>query len=267
MTKEIALKDNKPLFTREQFEEPKNFAELLAACEILVQSKILPKEIDTKEKCAVVIMTGRELGLRMMAATRAIYVVNGKPALSAQMMLALAYNTKEVEDVEIKEVGRGEEASCTVVVKRRGKKPYSYFFSVDMAKKLGRYANEWLKQPENMAKQRAISGNLRVTFPDAILGMYTPEEILSIEDAPARAEEERMPKAKDEGSRKETLPAKEKAADPVIEKAAEARPMPAGYRALVAVQDNKCKGCDGPIKKGDEVIFSQSKGLRHFDCA
>lgn len=191
---EIQKKNEDKLFTREAFDEPRNFTELLEACKILVASKIMPKEIDTPEKAAVVILTGRELGLRMMASTRSVYVVNGKPSLSAQMMLSLAYGTKELEDIEITEEGQGESAKCTVAVKRKGKKSYSYSFSVEMAKKMGKYQNEWLKQPENMAKQRAISGNLRVTFPDAILGMYTPEEIQSVEvEETAKVE---MPKAK-----------------------------------------------------------------------
>lgn len=180
-TTEIAKKGQAQLFTRAEFDEPTNFTQLLDACKILVASKILPKEIDTPEKAAVVVLTGRELGLRMMASTRSIYIVNGKPSLSAQMMLSLAYGTKELEDIEISETGAGESASCIVTVKRKGKKPYRYTFSVDMAKKMQKYQNEWLKQPENMCKQRAISGNLRVTFPDAILGMYTPEEVQSID--------------------------------------------------------------------------------------
>ena len=156
---------------------------MIAACDMLVKSGILPKEITTKEKAAVVALTGRELGLQLMASMRGIYIVNNKPSLSAQMMLALAFNTGELENYTITENGKGEAASCTVVVKRRGKNPYSYTFSVEMIKKMGKYANEWIKQPENMCKQRAISGNLRVTFPDAILGMYTPEEASSIEEA------------------------------------------------------------------------------------
>jgi hypothetical protein len=196
--KNISEKTEVQLFTRAQFDEPNNFTELLSASKVLVSSKILPKEIDTPEKAAVVILTGRELGLRMMASMRSVYIVNGKPSLSAQMMLSLAYTTKELENIEIKETGKGEGASCTVNVKRKGKNPYSYTFSVAMAKTMGKYANEWLKQPENMCKQRAISGNLRVTFPDAILGMYTPEEIESIPvDVPTETPQVEMPRAKE----------------------------------------------------------------------
>ncbi len=181
-TTEQLVKSNL-LAKRSPFKEPTDFPELLVACDILVKSKILPKEIDTKEKAAVVALTGRELGLQLMASMRGIYIVNNKPSLSAQMMLALAFNTGELEDYQINESGRGEAAVCEVIVKRKGKAPYSYTFNIDMIKKMRKYDNEWLKQPENMCKQRALSGNLRVTFPDAILGMYTPEEAASIEDA------------------------------------------------------------------------------------
>ena len=196
MTNELVKKElGRDIATREPFAEPVNFTELLDSCKILVASGLLPKEINTPEKAAVVVLTGRELGLRMMASTRSVYVVNGKPSLSAQMMLSLAYGTKELEDIDIQETGDGEKSACTVIVKRKNKKAYSYSFSVDMAKQMGKYANEWLKQPKNMCKQRAISGNLRVTFPDAILGMYTPEEIETVEVETVR-NDEWMPKAK-----------------------------------------------------------------------
>lgn len=213
--KAVAVREDKALFTREAFDEPRNFQELLSACKILVASKILPKEIDTEEKAAVVILTGRELGLRMMASTRGIYVVNQKPALSAQMMLALAYNTKEVENLEVIDSGKAETASCSVTVKRKGKKPYVCSFSVDEAKKLGKYANEWLKQPETMCRSRAISKNLRVTFPDAILGMYTPEEVYSIttEQEDAKPASDEMPKSK--SGKEESAPVETKSADVV----------------------------------------------------
>ena len=271
-TKDVAL------FTREQFDEPKNFMELLDACKVLVASKILPKEIDTPEKAAVVILTGRELGLRMMASTRSVYVVNGKPSLSAQMMLSLAYATKELEDIDIQETGKGEAASCTVTVKRKGKTPYVYTFTVDMAKKMGKYANEWIKQPENMAKQRALSGNLRVTFPDAILGMYTTEEIDTIEIEPVKPVVEMpralKPEAPPVSVSPETVPtpapdAKAPETAPKEEIEAETRPLPPGFILVKAKNDMVCKGstCGKAIKLGEDAAFHAKKGPHHPDCA
>lgn len=271
--KEVVVRDEKTLLTRVQFDEPKNFGELLTACKVLVASKILPKELDTEEKCAVVILTGRELGLRMMASTRGIYVVNQKPALSAQMMLALAQSTGELEDYLFTETGSGDTAKCTMKVKRTGRTPYTYTFSVEMAKKLGKYANEWLKQPENMCKQRAISGNLRVTFPDAILGMYTPEEIKEIDVVPS-AEPIAMPKP----LRVDVVPAVEAPVVAVTEDPIDpvphtpetpkvaARPLPAGYEMISAKMQGFCKGCKEPFPAGTEIAFNSKKGLFHYSC-
>src|SRR3990167_3914892 len=192
MTKENNEVVKQEVFQKQikQFDEPTNLGELLNFCKVLISSKIMPKEVDTPEKAAVIILTGRELNLPSMAALRSIYVVNGKPALSAQMMLAKAYSTGELENIKIVESGKGESASCSVTIRRKGRSEYTYTFTVEMAKQMQKYANEWLKQPANMCKQLAISGNLRVTFPDAILGMYTPEEIESIvvEEKPTAAE-------------------------------------------------------------------------------
>lgn len=251
------------------FDEPRNFTELMAACDILVASKILPKEIDTKEKAAVVILTGRELGLRMMASTRTIYVVNQKPALSAQVMLALAHKTGELENYELQETGSGESAKCTMTVKRKGKKPYTCSFSVEEAKKMQKYANEWMKQPETMCRSRAISKNLRVTFPDAILGLYTPEETEYIVAAEEAGVEDFMPKPKleaDPAKKAPVEPTIAKEAQPGSDQAQEIR-IREGYDALKAIEDGKCKACKQPYKKGDTIAFSKTKGLYHPDCA
>jgi hypothetical protein len=45
------------------------------------------------------------------------------------------------------------------------------------------------------------------------------------------------------------------------------QPLPAGYDGIDVLEDTKCKGCGTVVKKGTKAIFSDEKGVRHFDCA
>ena len=56
------------------------------------------------------------------------------------------------------------------------------------AKEMGISAKDnWIKQPENMMRWRAVSEAARFVFPDAIMNLYTPDEI---EEAPKTLDQE-----------------------------------------------------------------------------
>jgi hypothetical protein len=56
-----------------------------------IKSGFLPTSINTPEKAVIIILKGRELGIPPMQAFSSIAVVNGKPTMSAELMLSLIY--------------------------------------------------------------------------------------------------------------------------------------------------------------------------------
>lgn len=141
---------------------------------VLVKSKFLPTAIDTAEKAIAIALASRELGVGMMEGFRSINVIQGKPTISPQLMLAMANRTGEVQDIEIK----ATEDKCVVTISRRGRKPYTNEFGVKEATALGLIGKDnYKKQAKTMFQWRALAANLRVTFPDVMLGLYTPEEL------------------------------------------------------------------------------------------
>jgi hypothetical protein len=143
----------------------------------LIRSKFLPRAIDTPEKCIAIMLAGRELGLPPMQSVRAISIVEGKPTLSAETMLALAYQRVPGLVVEVVTTPTG----ATVTGNRPGGKPVTVTFGQAQAKAAGLLSKQnWQKYPEAMYRARAISAWCRVVAPDAILGAYTPEEVESI---------------------------------------------------------------------------------------
>lgn len=129
----------------------------------------------TSEQAALTIMLqGRELGLQPMAAIRNIYVIEGKPSLSADLMSALVIQQghppiKVVESTPEK---------CTVIAQRRGGEPYTHTFTIKEADKAGLLnKSNWKSYPASMLRARAIGGAARIVFPDVLAGVYTPDEL------------------------------------------------------------------------------------------
>jgi len=143
--------------------------------QMLVESGFLPKHLDTGNKALAVMIAGRELGVPPMQAVRGIYVVDGKPSLSAELMLALAYQNLPGFKFEVV-VSTTE--LCKVRATRPGGEPAEIAFSIQDAARAGLTAGyNWKKYPAQMLRARATSAVLRVTAPDAIRGVYTPEEL------------------------------------------------------------------------------------------
>lgn len=157
----------------ETVEKHMSMQEMKERAKLFIDSGFMPPTIRTVEQAMTIILTGRALKLNDMESLRSINVIQGKPCLSAQLMLALCQRTGELEDMRVDE----RPGMCITTITRKGKTPYAYTFSMDDAKLLGLdQKDNWRKQAKTMLRWRSLSGNLRVTFADAICGIYTDDE-------------------------------------------------------------------------------------------
>lgn len=140
----------------------------------LLTTGFLPQAIKTEGQAVAIILQGRELGIGPMAALGTINVIQGKPTISPQLMIALINRSGELEDMKCVDDGK----QCVVVMKRKGRTPHSTTFSQADAVAAGLAGKDnWKKQPATMRQWRAIAACARVVFPDVILGLYTPDEM------------------------------------------------------------------------------------------
>lgn len=140
----------------------------------LIKSGFFPRAVNTPEKVIAVMLAGRELGLPPMQSIRAISIVDGKPSLSAETMLALAYQRVPGLAVKVETSENG----ATVTGNRPGSPSVTVSFTKADAEAAGLLAKDnWRKYRSAMFRARAISAWCRVVTPDAILGCYTPEEL------------------------------------------------------------------------------------------
>src|SRR3990167_1072727 len=152
---------------------------MLLQAELFVKSGFFPKHVDTKEKALVIMLKGKELGLPFTEALGKIAVIQGVATTKVETLLGLARRTGQMEDFK-QRFGPNEIAPqyCEVTIKRKGQSAHTCRFGDEEAASMGLTAKDnYKKQKATMYSWRAISKNLRVTFPDAIGGLYLEEEI------------------------------------------------------------------------------------------
>lgn len=128
----------------------------------------------TEIQAMFIMLKGFELGISPMQALDGIQIIQSKPTVSPQLMLALINRSGELQDIQMD----GDAKAYTVTMTRKGRSPHTEVFTIENAKAMGLAGKDnWQKQPAVMLKWRAVSACARVVFPDVIQGMYTPEEM------------------------------------------------------------------------------------------
>lgn len=136
----------------------------------------------TPQGVLATLMLGRELGLPAMASLRQIHVIEGRQALSAQLMVALVLKSGQAEYFEPLEF---DETHATFETKRRGaRNPVKLTHTIEMARTAGllKDKSNWLKVPTDMLVARAQSRLCRLVYPDIIGGLYTADELRELSD-------------------------------------------------------------------------------------
>ena len=164
--------------------EAQNAGECLTLARTLVASRLLPRAIATPEAAFAVIMTGRELGLTAMQSLRSIHIIEGKPTLSADLMIALVRRSPVCEYLVLVE---GTAKVATYEAKRKDSpKPTRMSFTIEDAERAGLLGKDnWRRFAPAMLRARCGSAICRAEFSDVMLGVYDPDEIMPANDAPA----------------------------------------------------------------------------------
>ena len=158
---------------------PRNFEQALTFSDYLADSDMVPKDFKGKPgNCLIAIQWGAELGLKPLQALQNLAIINGRPSLWGDAVIALVRSSPLCEWVI--EADDGHAATCRV--KRRGEPEQSRTFSTDDAKTAGLLgkAGPWTQYPKRMRQMRARAFALRDVFPDVLRGLPVAEEIMDM---------------------------------------------------------------------------------------
>lgn len=127
--------------------------------------------------CCVQLMAGMEAGFTPFASITGIYLVNGRPGFSAQL-LAQAIKRHPRYDYRVRQK---DAIQCSIAFYESGQELGVEVFTMDMARRAGLVGSRgpWAQYPEAMLFARCLTAGMRTHCPDALGGFaaYTPEEI------------------------------------------------------------------------------------------
>ncbi len=138
-------------------------------------SGIMPGHIDSPEKAVIIGLRGAELGIPLIQAWHSMYVIQGRCAMEAKTMIALAYRLLPTFDFQIIALSR---AGC----KARARRSASHsWVELEYDKKDAEAAGllskgVWRQHPKAMFLARCQSMLVRAVAPDTFQGLYTGDE-------------------------------------------------------------------------------------------
>jgi hypothetical protein len=166
--------------------EPTTLAEAFQFAERLARSTMVPPDYRGKpENVLVAVQWGKELGLAPLQAIQSIALINGKPCVYGDALLAIVRGSPLCDDVIERYEGEGDGLTAVCEARRKGKAPVVARFSMADAKRAGLAGKSgtWAQYPRRMLQWRARGFALRDAFPDLLRGVITREEA---EDIPRR---------------------------------------------------------------------------------
>lgn len=177
---------------RDLLPAPKTADEALSIASQIAKSALIPKQFQGRPQDVFACMLwSHTLNMPIMQGLQSIAIINGRPSLWGDGLLAIVMSSGKLEDFK-ETIDRDSDgklvATCTV--KRKGlSSPVTWSFSEDDATTAGLWnkLDTWKKYPKRMLQMRARAFALRSAFPDVLSGMGSAEEETDIEESEADA--------------------------------------------------------------------------------
>lgn len=151
----------------------------------IANTSFVPKGLRGKPaEIAACILTGRELGIGPMESLAKIDIIEGTPAINAELMRSLVLKAGH----EMRFTALTDQ-KVTVEGRRAGSEDWTTVtWSMADAQRAGLSGkSNWTKHPRQMLSARATAELCRLLFADALGGVsYIPDEIEPVESAPVR---------------------------------------------------------------------------------
>lgn len=154
---------------------PRDYQEAAYLAEVFFKSRLF-RGAQNVESAMTVMMIGMDLGLTPSVAMRGTHIIEGKPSLSADLMLGVCLNCPDV--CRYFSLVESNDRIATYETLRVGApNPVKMSFTIEQAKRAGlTNKDNWKNYPEAMLRARCIGAVARAVYPDLLGGLYTPDE-------------------------------------------------------------------------------------------
>lgn len=172
---------------------PANLNEAMQLASMICNSQLCPAGYKGKqEDTLIAMMMGNEIGLNPLQAIQNIAVINGRPSIYGDALMALVQNHPAFGGVNESFDELTMTATCTVW-RKGGEKHTQTFSQADATEaKLWGKQGPWSQYKKRMLAMRARGFALRNQFADALAGLITREEA---EDLPIEKEVNQAPQS------------------------------------------------------------------------
>lgn len=156
-----------------------SLGEMFRFGQAVIASGLAPKGYQTPEAVMIAVQFGAEIGLKPMQALQSIAVVNGRPTIWGDGLLALCVSSSSWDEARFREgwEGEGDNRTAFCEMAKRGGQMVRRTFSVLDAKRAKLWDKDTYKQyPDRMLQMRARGFAARDCFPDVLRGIVATEE-------------------------------------------------------------------------------------------
>lgn len=138
--------------------------------------------VKTPDQAMALMLIAQAEGMHPAIAARDFHIINGRPALKADAMLARFQTAggkiewkKYTDDAVVAVISHPQGGSVEIE------------WTIKMAEKAGLTKNPtWKQYPRQMLRARVISEGIRTVFPGVAVGVYTPEEVEDFKPQPMK---------------------------------------------------------------------------------
>ena len=170
-----------PPVRKHGFLSPTSLAEAQEAAKVISESNFCPKDYKGRPGDIIVcLQMGQELEVPPMTALQGIAVINGRPAVWGDLLLAICRRCSDWEYIE--ETLDEESMTALCKTKRRNEPPVIRTFSKADAEKANLWTKDgtWKNYPKRMLQMRARALALRDCYTEQLKGLYSAEEVVDI---------------------------------------------------------------------------------------
>lgn len=157
-------------------QELMNFNDLDRYAQAIVQSGFCG--FTKKEEVITLALVANDEGRSLGSVARDYHVIKGRPTLKADAMLARFQQAGGIaKPLQL------TDTLCEYEFTHSSCGTFKLSWTIEQAQKAGLTGNAtWQKFPRAMLRARVISEGIRTALPSVICGVYTPEEVMDMED-------------------------------------------------------------------------------------
>lgn len=182
----LTLKVADTLGKQDMWAGGQSFADAMRMAKVLSTAPMVPQNYRNEPgNCLIAIDMAQRMNMPPMMIMQNLYIVNGNPGWSGQACIALINASGRFTPLKFKEYQEGDDFACTAYATEIATGEVVYGTTVDrkMAKECGwldKNGSFWKKMPMQMARYRSAAFFARAYCPQALMGLYTTDELYDI---------------------------------------------------------------------------------------